>query len=278
MQRILKRGEGRSFSNRWGVMFLGLFIGLLGVPSPGQEGSLQEAEKILEEMVAVRELLSREKAAWKEERYWMERQKEIWRREQEELEQRLHEARLESQEEQEALEKVQEEIAELETERDRRWVLLREEGAALVEIIDSLPLRQPSAWEAPRRRLEGLSSETLEAAFSPGARAFIALLQEMDRWDGEWTRQREVIAKSGTDAGEREVDVLWMGLAHAFYRTLSGDEYGQGSIGEDGSWQWEPVSGSEAGAVEALFAIYGRERAPAWVRLPVKGGLEHAEE
>ncbi|NWK54849.1 DUF3450 family protein [Verrucomicrobiaceae bacterium N1E253] len=64
------------------------------------------------------------------------------------------------------------------------------------------------------------------------------------------------------------VDVLYLGLARAFYAAEQGDTAGLGTPGKDG-WQWQDQP-ALADSVRKAFAVYRKDSPPQLVELPIQ--------
>lgn len=232
------------------------------------------AEDLLREEMVARELLATEKREWSEEKDWMERRMALLEREKESLAEDSEALEAQLAEVRAALEESRMDHREILRERENLQEYFAEEGPLLAELIQNLPLRKSPGWERPVERLRRSAEGVGEEALLPTMRAYLALLQDLDRRDGSWQRERNLIQLPGESA-ERELEVLWMGLAHAWFRSPEGDLVGRGYRDAEGSWVWQPLP-EERDEIARLFAIHAGREAARWILVSVgKEGVDH---
>lgn len=227
------------------------------------------AENLLREEIVARELLAAEKREWTLEKDWIERRIALLEREKAALADEIDVLQNRVVEEEEALREVRTEHRGILREREVLMEFFSQEGPLLAELIDTLPIRRETGWERPLDRLRRAAEGVSEEALLPTMRAHLALLQDLDRRDGRWQRQRSLIQLQG-ESNEREMEVLWMGLAHAWFQASDGSVAGRGYRGSEGLWVWESVA-DEKQSIQQLFAIHAGREAARWVTLKVAG-------
>lgn len=84
-----------------------------------------------------------------------------------------------------------------------------------------------------------------------------------------FNRSITVVEETRTTTGgvKRIVDVVYLGLARAYYASESGDTAGIGIPGKDG-WQWQPKP-ELAKDVRRTIAVYRKESQPQLIKLPI---------
>jgi hypothetical protein len=93
----------------------------------------------------------------------------------------------------------------------------------------------------------------------------LGILNEMNRANSEISLSYEV--RTLADGSSSEVQVIYVGLAQAYYLSPRG-EAGIGTPGEDG-WNWKPAPEIAGQLLVALEVIQGKHP-PAFVPLPVE--------
>lgn len=158
-----------------------------------------------------------------------------------------------------------EEMSEL---REARRLVKETVAAAkprMLAIAGRLP--QPLLEETANERLL-LEGWTPESEARDGLQAMLGIIAKAETFNRRFTRNEEV--RDG-----REVEVLYLGLARAYYADRSGNA-GVGVPGADG-WQWTPRP-ELSDELRKAFDQLDRRRPPEMVDLPVsipsKGGGE----
>ena len=93
----------------------------------------------------------------------------------------------------------------------------------------------------------------------------LGILTELNKVNSELAVTYEI--KTLADGSSSEVQVLYIGLAQAYYISPRG-EGGIGRPTEDG-WKWEPAPATSNSILKALEIIQGKET-PTFVPLPMK--------
>lgn len=112
-----------------------------------------------------------------------------------------------------------------------------------------------------------IPSEGEEARLSVSQRlqSVIAILSQADKFNGGVQFVSDIQKLS---SGQSEVDILYFGLAGAFFKNREGTYVGIGYPSSEG-WQWEEVPESED-KISRLFSVYAGEIQAEFVELPVK--------
>ncbi len=107
--------------------------------------------------------------------------------------------------------------------------------------------------------------EDFRLSVSQRLQSVIAILSQADKFNSGVQLVSDI---QKLDSGQSEVDILYFGLAGAFFKNREGTYVGIGVPSDEG-WVWEetPESGKE---ITALFAVYAGEVQAEFVTLPVK--------
>lgn len=125
-----------------------------------------------------------------------------------------------------------------------------------------VPLQEEVSTLFARIPQEG---EEVRLSVSQRLQSVIAILSQADKFNSGVQFVSDI---QKLDSGQSEVDVLYFGLAGAFFKDREGAYVGIGFPSSEG-WQWEevPESGDE---ISKLFSVYAGEMQAEFVKLPVK--------
>jgi len=125
-----------------------------------------------------------------------------------------------------------------------------------------VPLQEEVSTLFARIPREG---EEVRLSVSQRLQSVIAILSQADKFNSGVQFVSDI---QKLDSGQSEVDVLYFGLAGAFFQNREGTYVGIGFPSSEG-WQWEevPESGDE---ISKLFSVYAGEVQAEFVKLPVK--------
>ncbi|MBL4801621.1 MAG: DUF3450 family protein [Emcibacter sp.] len=105
-----------------------------------------------------------------------------------------------------------------------------------------------------------------DLSLSVRARTVVNIISQIEKFDNAITLSRDV---RRLDAGkEVEVDVLYIGLAQAFYVDKNAEHAGWGDVTEEG-WDWQE-NNDLAGDIKDAIDIYESRKSPELVELPLK--------
>lgn len=96
-------------------------------------------------------------------------------------------------------------------------------------------------------------------------RSILSLLATSGRFNRSITLAEET--RTLPDGKKLSVDVLYLGLARAYYAARSGEAAGVG-VPREGGWQWSPQPGI-ADDVRQAIAVYRKDKQPQLLKLPV---------
>lgn len=227
--------------------------------SPPPAAVVQEKVR---EWVRVQETISQEEARWREEQQQLRDLTELRRREIREID--------------EVLAIAGERVAEIEA---RQANLAQEEQGLragrdlLLQRIGSLEARARALLPSFPPPLRDKLGETLTRLEHPDPdqpvqnryRDLLAVLIEAGNFNREITVHTE-LRQIGDQ--ERELRVLYLGLASAYYVDRTGQHAGTGSPGAEG-WVWTEIP-ALAGEIQRAISIRQKEAPPALVRLPIQ--------
>ena len=135
--------------------------------------------------------------------------------------------------------------------RVRKLALLAPEGVAtkLAPLLQRIPTDASSSRISTAERFQNV----------------LGILNELNKANSEISIAYEI--RKLADGSSSEVQVVYVGLAQAYYLSPRG-EAGIGRPTEEG-WAWTPANGEASSVFKALEIIQGKEP-PAFVALPVK--------
>ena len=125
-----------------------------------------------------------------------------------------------------------------------------------------VPLQEEVSTLFARIPREG---EEVRLSVSQRLQSVIAVLSQADKFNSGVQFVSDI---QKLNSGQSEVDVLYFGLAGAFFKNREGTYVGIGFPSSNG-WQWEEVPESGDGIVK-LFSVYAGEMQAEFVKLPVK--------
>jgi len=139
---------------------------------------------------------------------------------------------------------------------------LRALSRGLIDLRPSLPPRLSEALDLLYRSLGAPGIAT-------GARMQIAMtmLNRCAQFNRTITYGEEVLSIDGEN-GQRSLEVIYWGLAHAYALDSAAGKAWYGAPGPKG-WRWEPLAGS-APAVAQLIAVYSDRADPGFVPVPAR--------
>jgi len=211
---------------------------LLACQLPAQDGAgekLAETRALLEEWVRTETLVSEEAAQWKVEKRILQDIAEVARRELEGLEK--------------GLERLRESETAGETTKDALLERQRELQAMVERIELRLPVLEAGVLErlawfpAPLRQKTALYEKRIPRPGDPGpkphflarAQNIAVILREADDFNSRITLDKPTLQVG--DTGKRVYDVLYFGLAVAYFVDATGKVGGVG-VPAKGGWKW----------------------------------------
>lgn len=201
--------------------------------APGE--TFAETRALLEEWVRTKSLLSEEAAQWEVEKRILQDIAEVARGELDELNKglaRVNESKTAGEAAKEALLQRQQELKAMVGRIELRLPSLE---ASLLERMAWFPQPLRQKVEVYQKRIPRPDSTAPKQNFLVRAQNLAVILREADEFNGRITLDRPVL-KIGSE-GERVYDVLYFGLAVAYFVDTTGKVGGIGTPAR-GGWQW----------------------------------------
>lgn len=230
---------------------------ILPVSAQQTETTVVELRETISKIVDVQAMESKERLDWETRKNEISALLELHRRELALISEELEKAGASAPSHDEATSEMKEEIASLKASRR----LTAEAVARNVPRVISLAKRFPAPLitetepELATLRSWQASDEPREAL-----RSILALLAKAEQFNRRFTRTTEI-------RDNREVQVLYLGLAQAFYADRS-DKAGIGRPGPEG-WTWKPLPEIRSELITAFEAL-DKKRPPTMVNLPLE--------
>jgi DUF438 domain-containing protein len=233
------------------------FLSISLVHAEPEDASVAELRETISKIVDVQTTESDERLDWKARKDEFTALLDLQVRELKLLDEELNKAGQSAPSHAEATEKIKTEITSLKQARS----LATEAVSRNIPRVSSLAKRfpQPLLKEA---EIEIATLTTWKPTDEPrdALRSILSLLAKAEQFNRRFTRTTEI--RDG-----REVKVLYLGLAQAFYMDLK-DQAGIGQPGPNG-WEWKskPEIRSE---LKAAFETLDKKRPPTMVTLPLE--------
>lgn len=239
------------------------------VPSPaGQDGasappSLEETRLAMAKWIETQQIISRERGEWQQGKEVLQARIDLVGKEVAQLKERIAHS--------------EEAVAETRRKRDALAAendALKQVSASLSETVKALEDRvralsrlapQPIAERlAPLMQRLPSGDAPVRISVAERFQNVLGVLNELNKANSEITVAYEI--RTLADGSSSEVQVIYVGLAQAYYISPRGDA----GIGRpaDGGWTWVPAPKAAKAILEALEVIEGK-RPPAFVALPV---------
>jgi Skp family chaperone for outer membrane proteins len=243
---------------------------LLAAPAAAQAANpdpVATTRATLEQWVATKSLVSKEKRDWDEAKNAMQARMDLLKRDIVALQKRTAEA-------QSSLAQAETKRRELQTEND----VEKETASGLEQRIAGLEQRLlatlPRLPEPLRDKVKSFTQRIpakdapVPPTLSLGDRyaTVVVVLNEIHKWNREIAVTSEVRAQP--DGSNVEVTVLYAGVGQAWYVSGSGKVAGVGAASADG-WVWRPAN-ELAADIQRVVAVWKNEQPAAFVPLPVQ--------
>ncbi|GEM_PF-471154 len=238
-------------------------------PQPPLPGAVEMQSK-LEQWVKTRQLISAERAAWEEEKATLAGLSEVRLRESEQLDDFIAAAGARVAEVDGKRTAFAKEEADL-----KAWRAVMEKEVASLEqqirpLLPRVPLPLRGKVEEALIRLE---SPDPDHPLQNRARDILLVLQAYLDFQNALTVDSDIREIAGA---RREVSILYLGMAQAWYVDLEGKHSGYG-IPSNKGWIWTEDN-SIASRVRAAIDIQARRAAPAFVKLPLTRGTANTSQ
>ncbi|QBG48305.1 DUF3450 family protein [Verrucomicrobia bacterium S94] len=208
-------------------------------------------EKLLQ-WIEIKKIISAESAAWKAEKQQLNDLNTIRRKEIEQLDEILVRSETRRTENRALLEKKQAEAESAETRRSQLALRIAELEKQILPLTRKLPAPLFRKLEPEIAALEQ-SGRPLQERY----RDLTAMLIEIGDFNASITLDTEI---RETAHGKTEVDILYLGLAHAWYVNRTGTSAGYG-IPTSSGWKWSEDP-SMAAQIRSAIAIVGKQAPP----------------
>lgn len=228
-----------------------------------EEAEVAELRATIAKIVETEALTSRERSDWEARKAVMSELLALHRKELELLDEELASAGGSADE---FADQKQEKLEEIERLKDARDAVRTAVAAArprMLALVSRFPEPLAKEVETDRLKLEGWE---VEKEPRPALQAILSMVGAAEQFNRRVTRSIEI--RDG-----REVEVLYLGLARAYYW----DHNGQAGVGTPGAegWEWRAQPELADGVASALDQL-DRKRPPELIGLPVaiesKGG------
>jgi carbon monoxide dehydrogenase subunit G len=222
------------------------------------------ARSTLEQWVQTRQLISKTRSDWQADKELLEQSVRMFERELQNLAEQLAAVstnRTRVDEEREAA-LAQQAALNAALERARELA-----GSLEQRVVALAPALPPPLQEKIQPLLNRIPAATAASRVGPVERLqnVVGLLNEVDKFNAAVTVVSEVQKKS--DGAEVQVEVLYVGLAQAYFVDKSGQYAGVGRPSPSG-WQWSERP-ELAGRIRQALAVYQNTTPAAFVALPV---------
>lgn len=240
------------------LTFSALLLPVSLIAEPVDDAAVVELREAVRGWIEIEDRISAESADWQVEKDRTARLLALYREELKLLDEELEKAGTSAGGHEERMAAVGKKLERLRVAQDR----VKETVAAAVPRLSKLAEQFPD----PLRAEAADDLATLEAwrvgdAPRDGLRALLGVLSRADAFHRRLTRTREV-------RGGREVEVMYLGLARAFF--VGSGKAGVGVPGLKG-WKWTERP-ELAGELEKALAMLDQKRAPGVVKLPMQVG------
>jgi len=233
-------------------------------PAPSDVPTLDPTatRELIRQWVQTERLVSEEKTNWQVEKQRMQELLDLYQKELVLLDEEISKAGTSAGMVDEQKETFQKELKDYRVAQR----LLSETLARLLPRVSALVLQLPQSLQDDL----ALESQLLTSpdALAKPREALKSVLAVM-AMSGRFNRRITVVEETRTMSGGKKmtVDVIYLGLARAYYAAESGDTAGIGTPGKDG-WQWQEKP-ELATDIRQTLAIYRKENQPQLIKLPI---------
>lgn len=221
------------------------------------DAAIVELRATIAKIVDAEVLASKESADWQGRKAQMAALLELQQRELKLLNEELAEAGASAGSFDERKREAEADLAELKEVRRAVKQVVAEAQPRMIALVQSMP--EPLLKEMELERIS-LESWTAEDEARGGLQAILGIVAKAEQFNRRITRSVE-------ERDGREVQVIYLGLARAYYADRSGNA-GLGDPGPDG-WKWQSKP-EIAGEVRSALDQLDRKRPPEVVELPVQ--------
>ncbi len=234
------------------------------------EPTAAEVQEQLKQWVLTRQLISKERSSWEEQKETWKNLNEIRTQESTQLQEFTSTAKARVQklsEKQKSLSDEKKALRSWRTEAVEEVVYLE---TSLIPLLPTFPTPLRQSLREPLSRLEG-TKDDVERSVQDRARDVIVILQAYREFHNTITLNREVLPLGDQ---EREVEILYLGMSRAWFVDAQNKVSGKGLPSADG-WVWteDPALAS---TVRRAIAMRKNEAPPEFLELPLQLRTEEA--
>jgi hypothetical protein len=229
------------------------------------QSPLNETRSIVEKWVETRQLTSQLKADWLLEKEVLAQSIEVFESELQSINARMEKVDTGNSQTTSELDVVIGEQKDLTIYSTH----LKNEATRLEERLRDLARQLPVGLrDRLAQLLERIPQKPEETKISIAARIqnILGIINEVDKFNGSVSVVSEL--RKNQSGAEVQVQVLYVGLAQAYFADPSGEFAGIGRPGEDG-WDWE-ILPELASKIRQAIEIYQGSQAAAFVQLPIQ--------
>ena len=234
-----------------------LLLSIPAIQAQESDFSVVELRETISKIVDVQAMESQERLAWQSRKAEIAALLELHHRELGLLEEELEKAGGSAPAHQEATAGIKSDIQALKTARRLTSEAVAKNVPRTISLAERFPA--PLVTEAGAE-LAALRSWKPTDEPREALRSILSLLAKAEQFNRRFTRTTEI-------RDNREVEVLYLGLAQAFYADRK-DQAGIGRPGPDG-WTWKPLPEIRSELITAFEAL-DKKRPPSMVTLPLE--------
>ena len=228
------------------------------------QGEVSAVRTALDKWVETRQLISREKRDWAEQKEAIEQTSALYQREIERLNGEIEEAK-------ESNSQVTKEMAEQDAENitlkaagEVSESLITETESKLKALVAKLPIPLQDKIDPFVRRIPEDPEET-KTPLAQRMQSIIGILNEVEKFNGSVSVFSEI--RKNPSGADVSVKTLYLGLGQAYFVDTEGTFAGVGTPSASG-WNWVEKT-AQATAIADAIAVYENAKPAAFVNLPV---------
>jgi len=238
--------------------FFGLATSAVCAQSP-----LSDTRAVVEKWVETRQLTSQLKSDWQVEREVLEQTIEAFEKEKSSIQSQIDATDTSNDQVSKQLDHVEQEKKDLISFSDRLKVEATRMEGRMKALANRLPAGLRDRISPLLDRIPEDASET-RISISTRMQNILAVVNEIDKFNGNVNVVSEL--RKNQSGAEVQVQVLYVGLAQAYFTDPTGAFAGVGTPGDEG-WSWD-VRTELAPRIQHAIEIYQGSQAAAFVPLP----------
>lgn len=256
-------------------MILGALVvlgcSLVLAAKPAQDGQDPVGESVdltrsaLEQMVATKQLIAKEKREWNVDKELLQDRIELVQGQIDDLRGSIEESKANAAEALSKLDELKAEDAELTEASSGLASIVADLEARTKDLVQQLPAPIAELVEPLSQELPGdpaASEESLTKRFP----RLLGILNMVGKFHRDIHVLPERITLETGDAAE--VNAMYLGLGPAFYATADGVHAGTGEATEDG-WIWTPAAEADVAGIAQAIGIYRKTAGAGFARIPL---------